>query len=173
MIAAERLCKTKEQVEELSQWRETSVILYGSFDSMLLHEVASVIGECPAATGITVVNTLPNCFLFDLNGHSAINPELSSGLAGMSGRFMRGVGLGHIIQLRKMQTQHTLPERIKLIGVGGIWFGQDVIDYLKAGATAVQVGTAAFEYGRSKLADIYTQYLGYMELSEMRAAMSS
>lgn len=142
------------------------------FDSVLLREVASVIGECPVATGITVVNTLPNCFLYGPDGNSVINPAFSDGLAGMSGPFLKGVGLGHIIQLRKMQTRGILPERIKLFGVGGIWSGQDVVDYLRAGASAVQVGTAVFEYGRAKLREIFTEYLGYMELSKLATPAS-
>lgn len=142
-------------------------------DPVLLREVADVIGGFEVVTGITVVNTFPNGFLYAPDGNSAINPEFSDGLAGMSGKWMKGVGLGHIKQLRKMQTQGILPERIKLIGVGGIWCGQDIVEYLRVGASAVQVGTAAFEHGLPKLSQILTEYLGCMELSEEAATMSA
>jgi dihydroorotate dehydrogenase (NAD+) catalytic subunit len=34
--------------------------------------------------------------------------------------------------------------RIPIIGVGGIQYGSDAVEFLLAGATAVQVGTATF-----------------------------
>jgi dihydroorotate dehydrogenase (NAD+) catalytic subunit len=66
-------------------------------------------------------------------------PTLSHGLGGLSGPAIKPVGLACVWQIARRV-------RIPVIGIGGIVSGRDALEYLMAGARAVQVGTAvAFE----------------------------
>lgn len=66
-------------------------------------------------------------------------PTLSNGLGGLSGAAIKPVGLAAVWQIARRV-------RIPVIGIGGIRTADDAIEYLLAGASAVQVGTAvAFE----------------------------
>lgn len=117
--------------------RETRVAVKLSpcSDPFLLAEISSVISSWRIINAVTAVNTFPNAFCLDEQGKPRITP--GGGLAGLGGPAMKPIGLGHVKQLRSM-----LPERVSIIGAGGIASGQDVLDYLKAGAVAVQVATS-------------------------------
>ena len=66
-------------------------------------------------------------------------PTLSHGLGGLSGPAIKPVGLACVWQIYERV-------RIPIVGVGGIMTAQDALEYLMAGARAVEVGTAvAFE----------------------------
>ena len=84
------------------------------------------------ADGITVVNTMPGLI------YRGTRPRLGQGSGGVSGPALLPVGL---LAVRKVveRTQGTMP----VIGVGGIRTARDVRQYLQAGASLVQVGTAA------------------------------
>lgn len=83
---------------------------------------------------LTVVtcNTFPNAYA----GEGKIDPN--DGMAGLSGPSMKPIALGQVKQFR----QH-LTEEVDVIGVGGITYGDDIIDFLDAGATAVQITSLA------------------------------
>lgn len=78
-------------------------------------------------------NTFPNALAFDEAGRPVIGVEL----AGLAGPALRPVALGQVRQLRRL-----LPADIEIVGAGGGTTGRDVADFLRAGATAVQVATA-------------------------------
>jgi len=89
--------------------------------------------EAAGADGITLVNTMPG-LIIDVNSHGAI---LGAGPGGLSGPALRAVGVHAIHRAR----QHT---SVPLVGVGGITDENDAIQYLLAGASLVQIGTATF-----------------------------
>ena len=62
-------------------------------------------------------------------------PILHNALGGYSGRGIKPIGLACVWQVHKAVT-------IPIVGVGGIMTGEDVAEYLMAGATCVQIGTA-------------------------------
>ncbi len=97
--------------------------LAGVFDCSLLIKV------------VTTSNTFPNAFDFNELGQPRITP--AEGFAGFAGLAMKPIGLGQVRQWRKV-----LPERIQIIGVGGVASQQDVRDYLASDADAVQIATA-------------------------------
>ncbi|MDP2660119.1 MAG: dihydroorotate dehydrogenase [Dehalococcoidia bacterium] len=107
-------------------------------DPFALGEVARVIEQHSVAKAVTTTNTFPNAFAFDGAGQPMISP--GGGLAGFAGPALKPIGLGQVIQLRSL-----LPERIQIIGVGGVSHGRDVLEYLRAGAIAVQIATAYLE----------------------------
>ena len=66
-------------------------------------------------------------------------PVLAHGLGGLSGPAIKPVGLACVWQIAEKVS-------IPILGIGGVSTAEDALEYLMAGATAVQVGTAvAFE----------------------------
>ena len=65
-------------------------------------------------------------------------PALGAGGGGLSGPAIRPVAVRAVFETRKM-----FPNA-PIIGVGGIAHGVDAVEFLMAGANAVEVGTATF-----------------------------
>lgn len=99
---------------------------------------AVAVGE--GADGLTLVNTAPG-LLFDLHSRK---PVLGNGTGGVSGPGLLPIGVHAVFQARRRVD-------VPIIGVGGICTGADAVQYLLAGASLVQVGTASFADPRSSL----------------------
>ncbi|MEC9424206.1 MAG: dihydroorotate dehydrogenase, partial [Actinomycetota bacterium] len=65
-------------------------------------------------------------------------PLLGAGRGGLSGPAIRPVAVRAVFD-----TREALPE-VPIIGVGGVASAEDAVEFLLAGASAVQVGTATF-----------------------------
>ncbi len=65
-------------------------------------------------------------------------PRLANVMGGLSGPAIKPVGLRMVFQVAR-----ALPG-VPVVGIGGIVSGEDAAEYLLAGASAVQVGTANF-----------------------------
>jgi len=102
--------------------------------------VAAVKG---GADAISAINTVRSLAIDTIN----MRPILSHGLGGLSGPAIKPVGLACIWQIF---------ERVKvpLIGIGGIATAEDALEYILAGATMVEVGTAIAERGGAVFQDI-------------------
>lgn len=96
--------------------------------------------EDAGADGLTLVNTLPGLVLDPETGRD----RLGAGKGGMSGPALRPVG---VLAVREA----TEVTRLPLVGVGGIASTDDALEYLRAGAVLVQVGTASFADPRAAL----------------------
>jgi dihydroorotate dehydrogenase (fumarate) len=92
------------------------------------------------ADGIVATNTFGG--VMEYQGRSR-RPVMRHKPMGLGGAALRPIGVGMVAQLREI-----LPDRVDVIGVGGIGSGADVSQYLAAGAKAVQVGTACWKRGR-------------------------
>lgn len=84
------------------------------------------------ADGVTVVNTVPGR-LADAEGR----PRLGNVTGGVSGPALLAIGVNAVARVLE-RTGGTMP----VLGVGGIRSADDVRQYLGAGASLVQVGTA-------------------------------
>lgn len=89
--------------------------------------------EEAGADGLTVANTYPAMSIDVKAGGSRIGCPTG----GLSGPAIRPITLRLVWEARKSV-------KIPIIGLGGIETVDDVLEYLAAGATAVQVGTASF-----------------------------
>lgn len=95
-------------------------------------EMAKIV-ESEGADAISAINTLLGMAI-DVNKRK---PVLSNVFGGLSGPAVKPVGLRVIWQIYESV-------KIPLIGIGGISTYKDVLEYIFAGASAVQVGTANF-----------------------------
>lgn len=66
-------------------------------------------------------------------------PKLGTLFGGLSGPAIKPIVLRKVFLVARRLKQQGLT--VPIIGVGGIWTGADVIEYLAVGATAVQIGT--------------------------------
>ena len=89
------------------------------------------------ADAVTLTNTLP-ALVVDLESR---RPFLGGGVGGLSGGAIKPVALRLVWEAAKRV-------RIPVIGVGGIRNGQDALEFILVGASAVQVGTAALSNPR-------------------------
>lgn len=96
-------------------------------------EIAGAAHEA-GADAVTLTNTLLGLVLDPETGR----PVLGGGGGGVSGPAMRPVALRAVYDVRAAHPH------VPIIGVGGIAEAEDVVQYLQAGASAVQVGTATF-----------------------------
>lgn len=86
------------------------------------------------ADALTLINTMMGLAL-DIE---TARPRLGNGGGGLSGPAIRPIAVRAVYE-----TRAALPDT-PIIGVGGINSGEDAIEFLMAGAQAVQVGTATF-----------------------------
>jgi len=66
-------------------------------------------------------------------------PKLSAGIGGYSGVAIKPIALRCVLEVRE-----AFPD-VPIVGLGGVRTGEDVVEYLMAGASAVGIGTAHFE----------------------------
>jgi dihydroorotate dehydrogenase (NAD+) catalytic subunit len=96
------------------------------------------VGE--GADGISLINTFPG-LLFDVETK---RPVLGNGTGGVSGPAVLPMGVHAVWQARRKVS-------VPILGIGGIRTGKDAIQYLLAGASLVQIGTASFADPRAAL----------------------
>jgi len=89
--------------------------------------------EAAGADALSAVNTLRGLAI-DLETR---RPRLATGGGGLSGPAIKPVALRMVHDLA-----HAV--RIPVVGIGGIRTGEDALEFLACGASAVQVGTATF-----------------------------
>ena len=85
------------------------------------------------------VLSLVNTFVGMAIDPETARPRISFGTGGLSGPAIRPLAVRMVYQVAK-----ALPD-VPLMGIGGIADLSDVLEFLAAGATAVQVGTANFK----------------------------
>jgi dihydroorotate dehydrogenase (NAD+) catalytic subunit len=89
--------------------------------------------EAGGADGLTLINTIRGMSI-DLESR---RPHLATVVGGLSGPAIKPVALRMVWEVAQQVS-------IPVIGVGGILNGEDAVEFLIAGASAVQVGTAHF-----------------------------
>lgn len=95
-------------------------------------EIAKAV-EAEGADSVSLINTLMGMSI-DVERRK---PHLSTITGGLSGPAVRPIAVRMVWQVAKAV-------KIPVIGLGGIMNGRDAIEFMLAGATAVEIGTANF-----------------------------
>lgn len=126
-------------------------------------EIAKAV-EAEGADAVSLINTLLGMRI-DVHKQKAI---LANKMGGFSGPSIKPVAVRMVYQVRRAVD-------IPIIGLGGIMTGEDVAEFILAGADAVSIGTAAFANPAAPV-DIKNELISYMEkygfssLKELRDA---
>ncbi len=120
VVARVRKCTAKPLIVKLSPNAENIV------------EMALTCEE-QGADGISLVNTF-QAMAIDINKRK---PVFNNVFAGLSGAAIKPIAL-------RMVYQVCGAVKVPVVGLGGIYTAQDAIEFIMAGARAVQVGTANF-----------------------------
>lgn len=105
-------------------------------------EIARAV-EAEGADSVSLINTLMGMAI-DIEKYNPNKPStlkelslLSIGTGGLSGPCVKPVALRMVYQVAKIV-------KIPVVGLGGIMCAKDAIEFLMAGATAIEIGTANF-----------------------------
>ncbi len=121
--------------------------------------------ERGGADAVVAINTLKGMAI----SPEARMPILANRFGGLSGPAIRPIGVRCVYEI------HDAVE-IPVIGVGGISTGRDALEYIMAGATAVQVGTAVWTRGPGvfkSICDDISRFMdeyGYSKVDDMVGA---
>lgn len=97
------------------------------------HKAVGLACEEAGADALTAINTIRGLAV-DV---ATWRPKLANRTGGLSGPALKPLALRIVWDLARTV-------KIPIIGIGGIATGNDAVEFLLAGATAVQVGTASF-----------------------------
>ena len=100
---------------------------------LLQRSLGPYFSEEAGADGISLINT----FIALAVDPRSRRPRLGAGFGGLSGPAIKPVALRMVYEAAQAVT-------VPVIGLGGIATGGDAAEFLLAGASAVQVGTASF-----------------------------
>jgi dihydroorotate dehydrogenase (NAD+) catalytic subunit len=119
--------------------------------------------ETGGADALTLINSLGPGMRIDLE---TAKPILSNRFGGMSGPAIKPVALRCVYQVYQNV-------KLPIMGVGGIMDYKDVVEFLYAGASSVQIGTAVMYQGLdvfSKITSGLSKFMigkGYQKVEEM------
>ncbi len=92
--------------------------------------------ESAGGDGFVAINTLRGMAIDVETGF----PVLGNRVGGYSGPGIKPVGVRFVYELRRLS-------HLPVVGVGGVLTGRDALEYMMAGASLVQVGTAVYYRG--------------------------
>jgi len=129
-------------------------------------EIARAV-EDAGADAVSLVNTLLGMAI----DAETRRPKLARAVGGLSGPAIKPVALRMVWQVARAVS-------VPVIGVGGIMTGEDAVEFLLAGASAVQVGTANFVDPTStmRVLDGLTEYCarhGVARVSDLIGALEA
>jgi len=98
-------------------------------------EIAKACEEA-GAKGITAINTI-KAMKIDINFRK---PVLANKTGGLSGRCIKPIAVRCVYEIAR-------EVELDIIGCGGVTTGEDALEFLLAGAKAIQIGTGAYVQG--------------------------
>jgi dihydroorotate dehydrogenase (NAD+) catalytic subunit len=108
--------------------------------------------EKAGADAVTAINTL-RAMAIDIHVRM---PVLSAKIGGLSGPAIKPVAVRCVYELSEKL-------RIPIVGVGGITGWEDAVEFLLAGASAVQIGTAILHKDLGVFSEVVEGISAYME----------
>ncbi len=115
--------------------------------------------EDAGADGISLINTITGMAI-DIHSRK---PKIANITGGLSGPAIRPVAV-------RMVWQAARAVKVPVIGIGGIMCAEDALEFIIAGATAVQVGTANFidPHATMEIIDGISDYLQAHRVASIR-----
>ena len=146
---------TKQITEILTRLRRVvhipliAKLTYGGMDAAVLARAA----EDAGAAAISAINSVFPAMKIDIKKRTPVLPVKFGGLSGPSIRPLAVAAVYRIASAVKIPT----------IGIGGIMSGEDVIEFLLAGACAVQIYTIALREGPKAFSRILGELESFMD----------
>lgn len=126
------------------------------FDLVHFEETAKVIKKYPVKF-VTCINAFGNALVIDYKKESAIiKPK--GGLGGLGGLYVKYNALANVRRFSQL-----FEDKIQVVGVGGVYSGIDAFEYILAGASAVQIGSAFMQKGPGIFKKIQDELRAIME----------
>jgi dihydroorotate dehydrogenase (NAD+) catalytic subunit len=122
-----------ELIRAVARVADVPVLAKLSADASDVVEVASAVVEA-GADGLTLINTILGMAIDPVTGRA----ELWNTYGGLSGPAIRPVAVRVVHQVHR-----AMPD-VPIVGCGGVRTVEDVVQFLRAGASAVAVGTGGF-----------------------------
>jgi dihydroorotate dehydrogenase (NAD+) catalytic subunit len=147
VIAVRRVCRHKPLMVKLSPNSPS---------------IASVAAACvnAGADALSLINTFRAMAIDTVNR----KPVFDNIIAGLSGPAIRPIAIRMVWEL--YETLKDLKKKIPIVGMGGITCTNDALEFLMAGACAVQVGTATFANPHT-MTEIITGLHKYMSANKI------
>jgi len=125
-----------------------------------LHNIANIAlaAEEAGADAITAINTVA-AMKIDLESRK---PILGNRTGGMSGPALKPIAVKCVYDIYKAV-------KIPIIGTGGVTTGEDAIEMIMAGATAVGIGTACYYHGPQVFSRITQEMEAWMKKHNIRS----
>lgn len=116
------------------------------------------------ADALSLINTLVGMAI-DVNGR---RPRLNYGTGGLSGPAIRPIAVRMVYEVARVVS-------VPLIGIGGIASASDALEFILAGATAVQIGTANYydPCVTMKVIDGLTDYCDRHKVESLRSLVGA
>ncbi|WP_080835276.1 dihydroorotate dehydrogenase [Cohnella massiliensis] len=146
---------TRRLLARVKEVTDKPVIAKLSPNVTSIQEIA-IAAEEGGADALNVANTI---LAMAIDIHSR-RPKIGNVMGGLSGPSVKPIIVRMIYQVRQVS-------KLPIIGCGGVMNGEDAIEMMLAGATAVQVGTASF-VNPTALTDILEEIKGYMVQYQIR-----
>lgn len=117
---------------------------------------------------ICSINSIGNALFIDPEKEeTVIKPK--GGFGGLGGKYIKPTALANVRKFYELSDG-----KIPIVGVGGVYSGKDAFEYILAGASAVQIGTAFMQEGPKvfervqKELEEYMKKKGYSSLEDFR-----
>ena len=146
---------TKKIVQSVKEEVDIPVLAKLTPNVTDIKEIA-IAAQDGGADGITLINSLGPGMKIDI---ATGNPILSNKFGGMSGPAVKPIAIRCVYDVYSVTD-------IPIIGVGGIRNYADVVEFLYAGASAVQIGTSIIYEGPEIFNDINRKLAEFIEDSQ-------
>jgi dihydroorotate dehydrogenase (NAD+) catalytic subunit len=126
-------------------------------------EIAKAVADA-GADALSLINTITGMAI-DIHNRT---PQLANVTGGLSGPAIKPVAI-------RMVWQVAQAVKIPIVGIGGIMTAEDALEFIIAGATAIQVGTANFvnPAATMEIVDGITRFVKQERLSSVRELIGS
>lgn len=146
---------TRALVRKVKEVTDKPIIAKLSPNVTSIQEIA-LAAEQGGADGLNVANTI---LAMAIDIHTR-KPKIGNNMGGLSGPAVKPIIVRMIYQVRQVTS-------LPIIGCGGVSSGEDAIEMILAGATAIQVGTASFIQPTAMI-DILQEIKDYMVLYQIQ-----